>query len=526
MQNIEAFHIFLPIFMKFLFLILFIFTFYNWKKIIISFSSIGKKTWLILFFILLFAFFLRFFWIPHEQITAADGENWTELSIRLHEYGIHARCDFDTDNGCRALSYIPYPPAYTTLLSMLFKVFEVNEKTAFKFNSAIGVTIVFFAFLLAYLWTKREDVALISALIFGMIAPLLKFSGAVAPALFSVFFLLLTLIFYRIFLERREMTIFLLFLTSLLCTSYIRPETFFLAPILMVLLFFQKEIREIFNKSNKFFLAILLIVFFLFLLPALYIINVGSNIVPYDGWTPTIKESVDYFLNHLSANLYFFVNSSINSFIFIIFALLGIIERFLKDKRELFFYSFIFLFYFILYSAFDTGIFEGLLVRFSLILYVPLFFFFVKGLQFFIEKIPKYFFKKMALIFVVFLFFLTGAKAIPYILSESDAERNMIKQTLYFAKEKIPKDAYVVSFSASATRSILERKAVSGPIFTSNSNYFNNKKIFLFKEDIWDNTADARYVYQNYELIPVEIITYEDRERGVYELVKKEALIK
>jgi len=119
-QNLEEFHFFLPIFMKLVFLVFFALLILNREKIVSSFSKINKKTWIVLLLILVSAFFLRFFWIPHEQVSIADGENWTELGIRVKEYGIHAQCDFDTDEGCKVLSYISYPPAYPVLLSIVF----------------------------------------------------------------------------------------------------------------------------------------------------------------------------------------------------------------------------------------------------------------------------------------------------------------------------------------------------------------------------------------------------------------------
>ena len=516
----EIFHSFLPNFMMFVYFVFFVLLIYNWRSIKEPFGKIGKKTWIILFVIIIFSFFVRFFWIPHEQVSMADGENWTELGIRVKEYGIHAQCDFDTDEECKVPSYIPYPPAYSTLLSFVFNFFETTEKTAFKFNALMGTLSVFIAFLFGYLYTKREYVALFSAFVFSLIPPLLKFSGGVSPASFSVFFLLLTFVFLKIFSENKSKRAFLLLLSSLLIVIYIRPENIFLAPIFLLMFAFEDNIKRFLDREKVFF-VLSFFVFSFSLIPSVMIVYFGSNIAGYEGWNPSILETAEYLLKHAPRNFYFLINPLVNSFVFSFFVIIGTIGVFLKEKKDFFLFSFILLFYFTLYSSFDAGIFWGPLARYSLPLYVPLFFFFIKGINYVLEKIKNKIALKVILIGILFLFILSMIPTIPYIITENGKNANLVKETLLLAKDKIPEDAYLISNVGSATRAVINRKVVSVPHFENNSAYFENKDLFVFKNEAWFGLDGENYIYENYRLKPVETVTIGEREKGVYELIRK-----
>lgn len=532
MQQSDFYQVFsfLPVFMKFLFLIFLVLLFYNRKSIFNAFKKINRKTWLILLLIVFVAFLLRFFWIPHYQIIGGDGRSLVELGMTISEYGVYGRCGFASDN-CYNFSFFPYPPAYPVLLSVAFNFFEASERTAFNVNALLGTISVFFAFLFAYLYTKKENLALLGAFVFGLIPPLLKFSGGAVIEIFSVFFLLLIFVFFKIFLENKSKGLFLLFLSSLLIVTYIRPENIFLAPFFLLIIAFEENTKAFLDKEKVLF-TLSLFIFFLFLIPALWLIHFGSNIVSFEGWAPTINETFGYFFSHIYQNFYFFLNPLVNSLVFFFLAVVGMITSFLKERREFFIFLSLFLVYFFLYSGFDVGVFRGAHQKFSLILYVPLLFFFITGIICFFNISER---RRVGWLFVsIFLLLFIGSlvSTYPYIANPPklrDSVSKIEEKSLVSAK-KIPRDAYIVSHDTYLTRPVINRKAVNLFTLVKENHYFNNKKVFFFKDSFFctmrfreeDVKTGADFIYTNYELQPVETTSINNKDCiGIYKLIKK-----
>ncbi len=523
-ENLELFLHFLPHFMRAILLLILFFIFYNRKVIIGAFKGVSGRTWLILFLIIILGFSLRFFWINHEQIVATDGEGWVELGLAISDYGAHGFCGFTSGNDCHSLSYPTYPPGYPTLLSVVFIFFEATEKTAFYFSAFMGTLMIFLSFLFSYLWIKKENVALLGAFVFGLIPPILKFSGGVSMEFFAVFFLFLTLISFKLFLEKKSKSLFLLFLSLLLYTSYIRPETAFLPFVFLVIFAFQKEFKDFFSKNKKFFIYSIGSLL-LFIIPAMVMIYMGAQI--WHDWSPTITDTINHFLDHLPNNLFFFVDASLNLLVFTLFAIIGVSVSFLKEKREFFIFAFLFLFYFGYYTAFEVGLFLDQFIRYTLILYVPLFFFFVQGITFFVERIKN----KRSRVFCVFIFILlfvgNFVYTIPYILEEENFY-NPAKDALYKAKEKIPEDAYMVAQERKFVRPIINRNFISIRNLTIQENYnqIKNKRLFLFNPDInlMGNSQQRAVLYKEYDFLLLKNIFRNNSkmEAGIYELVEKE----
>ncbi len=517
---------FLPAFMKLLFLLLIVLLIYNRKVIWNAFRQINKKTWLILFLIVLTAFSLRFFWVPHGQIAFYDGFNWVSQALSIQEDDIYGLCDFVSGQSCYHYSFHSWPPTYHVLLGIFFKIFGGSEPAAFHFNALLGTISVLLAFLLSYLWTKREDVSLISAFVFSFLPIFLKFSGGVILEISSVLFLLLTLVFFEVFTKEKQKSLFLLFLISLLCTVYIRPENILLPPLFLFGFWLKGSIKLFWDKKNRVFYLLSFIYFFLLLVPALFLIYVGSSIIGYEGWNPSVVETFNYFLTHFPKNLYFFINYLINPFLFLFFGVLGMMFTFMKERRAFFLFFFLFLAYFVLYSSYDEGIFSGSLERRSLILYVPLFYFFTKGILCLLTNAGEKFKKPVMFVFVL-VFTASLTPTIPYILKEP--HQRITTDLLLASKDKVPEDAYFVSNNTAIIRSTIKRNVVALHVFKEQNEYFKDKELFLFKDIWWRTSKDDAlqgFIYENYDLRPIEADTYQTAGRiygfGVYELIKKQ----
>ncbi len=525
---VDQTYIILPIIVKFLFLFLFFFIIYSRISIINAFRGVGKRTWIILSVILFLSIFMRFFWIPHEQVAGYDGEDWVVLAMNINDYGKYNHCGIASSEQCILPTKVLYPPGYHVSLSIFFKIFGATEKNAFYFSSLLGVMIIFLVFLFSFLWIKNQNIAIATAFTSSIIPSLLKFSGGVTLQLFSVFLLLLTFIFLKIFLDERKEASFFLFLISLLCFVYIRPENIFLIPLFFIIVALQRDIKIFFsNKSSRFiFMSFLTFLFLLF--PSFTLIYTGVFLQSTDGWNSSLKETIHYFLNHALKNIGFLFHYKVNLLLFNLIAIVGIVESFLRKKRDFIIFFSIFIFYFLLYSAFDIGNFywHG---RYSLILFVPLFYFFAVGLEW-ILKISKTEILKKSLIWLgLIIFFFNFYLTFPYIFKEYN--NNLTKTFLVSIENQIPQDAYILSANTVLTRIAIKRNAVDLSGFNEKNNYFNDKEVFLLIEDNFyymkeggwgnDGVAWIDFIYENYDLIPANVILKNDREEGLYKIIKK-----
>ncbi len=520
---------FLPFFFKLIFLFLIFFIFYNRKIIIESFNEINKKTWTILFLILFMASLLRFFWIPHQHIDPDGGILWVNIAMTIQESNFFNECSFIIDGVCEKFSTSKdWFPGYPTILSIVFTFFEKTEKIAFKLSALIGVLSVFLIFLLSYLFTKKEDISLITCFIFGLIPPLLKYSGGVSLELFALFFLILTLIFFKIFIEKKETKLFILFLLSLLSLIYIRVENIFLIPIFLILFLFQIKFKNLLIK-NEIILSCLL--FSILLIPAIFLIYMSSVVWQFEGWSPSILETINYFLKHTFKNLNYFIDPNINSPLFLLLLTIGLIYSFLKEKR-IFLISFLFFsFYFVIYSGFDWGSFyneRG--ERFSIILYLPLILFFMKGVEYCLSFFKKNIYKKKLIIIFLLIFLYNITLTLPYIFQKSivlkTTKRDAI-EILLSAEKIFSEDSYLIVPFVSHVRPLINKKNIIGvPYFIENNNYFEDKEKILFVNNSFymlsaTKKIDINFFHENYIIEPIEIIIDDNRQKGVYKIIRK-----
>jgi hypothetical protein len=461
--------------------------------------------------IVLIGSILRFFWIPHGQIVFYDGFNWVSMAMSIKEHGFYGLCEFYFNGFCYHFSTISWPPAYHVFLSFFVK----GERVGFYVSSLLGTFMIFLVFALSYLWTKKENISLVGALVFGLMPPILKFSGGISLQFFSLIPLIFSLIFFEMFCKKKEKSMFFLFLTSLLILVYSRPEH-----LLMIFLFFLFMIIRLKKDEKYFFSSFFYVVFFS--IPAIILIYHGVVVAGHEGWAPSLLETKTYFIKHFTSNVCFFFDFSKNIFLFVFLSIYGFFITFLKEKKKWYFFFIFFLFYFSLYSGFDMGEFYKNEIRYSLILYVPLFFFFIKGTDFFFSKFQK---KRIVFILLFLVIFIVNfVLTIPYIFEEE--EYKVAVDVLFLSKDHIDDNAYVISSSSAIIKSTIEKNVIALNYFPQLSTEIKDKKLFLF-QDVWFDSelspAEVTFVYENYNLIPVKVLENKNGlSNGIYMLIEKE----
>ncbi len=525
-------------FTKIFFVMIVLFFILNFKTIKKEFREIKKKTWIILFLILFVASLLRFFWIFHEYFEVDDGFNDLNIAYTIQKHNTHAMCFFVSGDSCKDFFYTTFwPPGYHLALSVVFNIFNPSQEVAFNFSAFLGILSVFLSFLLGYLWTKKEDIALIGAFAFSIIPIILKFSGTVSQNFFSLFIIFFVLFVFEIFLKNKRIEMFFLFLSVLLYAVYSRPENIFLIPIFFFIFMMRENLFE-FIKNNKKSFFISMIFLIILIIPIFALVYVNSVLFPQEGWSPSLKETFGYFLKYSLYNLWFFINPFINTFAFSLFVLVGLIFTALKEKKIFLSFFVFFTTFFVIYSSFDLGRFIGSLTRFSLILYIPLFLFFIKGLYFlfsFFENESKEI-KRILMVFMVFFLIYTTIPTIPFIFNRSNDAK--IFDLMNSIKEKIPDDAYVISRNPSLTYGVTRKNTTNYVNFVNNYSYFKNKNIFLVKDYWWYNIKlekinnkknnnhvikeNINIIENNFDFELVESISNNTIfEWGVYKLTRK-----
>lgn len=493
-------------------------TFFNRKKILNEFSKISSKVWISFLVLVIASAFLRFFWILHAQVVYSDGFLFVNIARTLRDFNVNATCAFVSDGVCEKYHYSFYwPPVYPLMLSLVFRVFDYSESLTFNFSALLGTISVFISFFLAYIWTKKEVVALVSAALFSLTPVLLKFSGGPSLVFPFLIFSLLATLFFELFLETKDRYIFLLFLSALLCAIYTRIEGFLLIFVFAAGFLIREECYLNIKKSigsffKKKFYRNSLAIYLLVLIPIFATIYNFVVRHPLAGWTPGALETLNYFLDHSSRNIRFLLEPQKNLLISSFLIVLGAIYSLVKKKKEFISFTLFFIGYFTLYSSFDMGdMLRGSNVKYSMILFVPLFYFLSMGIELVGEKISRV--KLSKLITFLILISLAGASFMPTINFIQDGYDDT---TLPFRqnRDKFEEFDYILGVTL-FPYIVFDIDSVNTASFLDNENYFKNKNVGVLKTGDWylydgDNLKKIEEKYQFEEVFVIGEISPEE----------------
>jgi len=443
--------------------------------IIKQFSGINKKTWLVLFLIFIFSLSIRLFIVPHANYVYHDEFSHVNIAANISVENGFCECRYGSIAECKNCDLMPWPPAYHSFLSLVFNVFSPSNNSAFLVNIILGSLTAVLFFFIAYLIFKDKPLSLAAAIIFSLIPVNLKFSGTAAYDIFSIFWVLLAYLVFLIY--KRTTSIKLLWLTifSLIFTAYIRPEYFMYFSFILIFIYFGKPKINTINKILLPFTAILSMV------PLGMQIYYGINIMQSPGYKDSLGLKLFYLAQYLPSNLYFFFRPSYNSILFSVFALIGILVLFKKNKTKLLFYSCFFLLFILIYSSFHTGLFHHLdSSRYSLILYLPLSILLLYGVEFILAKFKGH--KNEYLIIIILIIFISTLPTYSYINSSSIFKPGY--DLLLEQSQQLPKDSYIISYNTSIIMSLYKSKSISPYDFFYSKIDFSGDEVYLYK-DIW-----------------------------------------
>jgi len=352
------------------------------KEIISELKGISKLSLLALSLIIIFFLFIALNYVTAFEELYFDENIYQGVAINILKHGLMLWCQMGTGylNSCYYSVLYHDPVGWSYFLAIAFALFGIGTSTAYGAELFAGVLSVFAFFFFAYILTRREDVAIISTLIFAIMPELLIWSRTQAdPDLPFMTFSIITFFFFTLFMRRKKISTLIMFLSSLLITLYIRTEAILLLGVFFLLLFVfdyesigsikkrAKDLYNILNTNPK--ITFIVLIFFILIVPQLIYIGIEASTQEYGQPSNQSAISLSYFPKNFITNLNYLLGTYNSAAYFpaafpplsFIFAIIGAICIFLQKwsmrmKFEVFFTLFLwFTAYFIFYALFYAG---------------------------------------------------------------------------------------------------------------------------------------------------------------------------
>ncbi len=147
--------------------------------------------------------------------------------------------------------YVCYGWAYPTILAILFKIFGANFQVAFFFSIFLGAASIFLVFLLTKIIFKKDSLALLAALIYGLTPQnfYYLFVRNGFPVLLSFWLLSFLISAAVFFIKLPKFSLLILAATFILLASQTKPEYFILVLVLPIgFLIFWKPLKKYYRN--------------------------------------------------------------------------------------------------------------------------------------------------------------------------------------------------------------------------------------------------------------------------------------
>lgn len=214
----------------------------NFKKIKLQFKDIKRYSWILLGIILIISIVVRIS-IPHHFITYYDEFGYLQMAKNIIKTGKAQICYYNGYNSLQCESpNLGKGIEFSFILSIPFLIFGLGKEVAFYTNIFLGSMLSLLIFLVAYLLFKNEKVGLYSAILIGLFPIYVLNSTTLETNTASVFFILLSLVFFLSYLRSNGLKMLILTLSSFIFAIFIRLENILLLLLfLFIYLFFNKN---------------------------------------------------------------------------------------------------------------------------------------------------------------------------------------------------------------------------------------------------------------------------------------------
>jgi 4-amino-4-deoxy-L-arabinose transferase-like glycosyltransferase len=502
---------------------------FSFKYIKKIFSEIQNKHLLLLVLIAILGVFSTSLLAPRVHRLYYDEDIYNDIAqnIAYNKQAVMSNEGHYENNTLQTVEkeYNKQPPGYPYLISVIFRIFGINELFTFILNNIIFGLTVIVIFLISFLLFKDIFASFISCLSFILIPVNLQWHNTCAVEPATAFFTSLAVLAALLYIKFKKPVILFFVVTSLAFSLSFRTESYLVA-VLIFFIFLIKEPR-VFKRKELYAFAGL----FLFLSTAilLHLYSVRGQSWGAQG----AKISLDYFRNNSFTNTVFYFNNKHFPLLLSIFATLGLFsykvkEKF-KDKLVLFVWFLIFWGIFLIFYAGSYRF--GQDVRFSILSYVPISIFVGIGISYISNLLENKIKPIKGILFFLIIF--NSTWFLPFIKAEGEeawAARNDHKRAVEFA-ELLPINSIVYTHTPNIfllnKKSALQSSSATYRSGSIEQNLYRFKGGVYVHHGYWSNVNDPQQrsftqnILNKYNYETIKEYYYRNYKYGLYKILNR-----
>ncbi len=494
-----------PWFLAINFFLILVFIIFGFGTIRRYLRGVDKRSLLILLVILIIAFSLRQFLVPHTHRVFFDEDLYLGVGNSLATEFRNILCNYGTPTHCFDGILNKDPSGFPFLVSLIYRIVGPGEPQIFFLSTIVGTLTVFVVFLLVYFITRDKNISLIASFLFAITPIHLVWSGSTATEIFFTFFSLLSLSMMVLYLKSRRYMILLLSLASAAYSAQIRPEGIFFLFILglFVLLMERNLLRLLRSKKN--WLSILFLV--VLLMSQIMQLSIFKN---EDWGAPDGKKfGLLYFEENSLPNISFWFTNKYHPLIFTILSIVGFIYSIRKNLRLSLFLVLWWISYFVLFSSFYAGSFSsgGIGSRYIVMYFTPMIVFAAFGFNEIMNLRRRY--KFITIISLLLIIAISFLPILPFI-TIPDQQAQYVRDMHDFVMEHvhdINSSCWVLTHNPSIF--LVQRMNSLQTWYSSNKfvmdRIYNKTNCVLWLEGAWclfepHKSGVCKYIHDNYKL--------------------------
>lgn len=373
----------------FLLLFTFVFLFFllirNTQKVKDSFKGVSRKAWVVLLIIILVSLCIKVAYVPVVNKVFNDEYAYKLVSLSFLKQNKlcenHQTLNYLEDECTRPV----WAPAWPFMIYSTY-FFSNDYMFPFYFNIFLGLITTLIFFLITYVLTKKESLAIVGSLFIAFLPTHLKFSSSMVSEISSLLFVSIIFLFLLLYLKKKDEELLFIAIVSSLILLQIKFENIIIVGA-FVLFLLLKNRRFSFDKKTLFFVVLLLTIVTL-IFNASNIHNFTKSERSSTDWITSGNERTSNLNHNLGGNIKFFFDNQKFLLGITIVILLGLYGSFRSDWKTSLVMTIIFVMLFIIYSSHGMGHFNiSESDRYILSFALPLMIFFVYGVSLVAEKI-------------------------------------------------------------------------------------------------------------------------------------------
>lgn len=449
----------LPLFAYINLFLIFLFLLLSCQIILKRLKKIRKIYWLVVFIILIISLLIRIYLAPHHHRFFIDESFYIGTAKNILYYF----------KSIISIGYYPKQIGWPALLAISFLIFGVNNYVAIYTSLFFGSLSIFLIFILVYIISKNERLAIISSFFLAILPLHVIYSGTAETVITSIFFLLATIICFLILVDNQNTKLIFLTLFLFTFTIQLRFENVLILIPMLIFIF----LKGVHLRWRKWIMPLIfsLPFFIIYIFQLFELINFYTDIYA--------RKIVLFGFGGIGNNFLSLFDFSFLNIILCVLVVIGIFLLYKYERKIAIFFIIWFFVYFCFYLLYiyadDFHMLTGLVALLPIMAY-PICF-----IHNFLKIKKGNLFDIIVIVIFIFLFLISFDRdPIPEYLLETQALEKL--------KKDIPDDCIVVIEVPVIITSVTDLRAVDTIYFldkTDESLIAYKDRCILFYEDVY-----------------------------------------